>query len=105
MFLSNVAIALVLESDDTRRIRCRGSQSECRVHVVWQNLLPAAETDRIQMQMQLVHEIVREQGMNEVAAAVRYNVFSGFRLQRANGGDDVFANDCRIPPRRLLERS
>ena len=54
--------------------------------------------------MQLVDQVVREQPVHQLAAAVCEDVLATFDLVRANRLHDVVADDRRVSPDRPLER-
>src|SRR5687768_14520336 len=65
--------------------------------------LPARQ--RINQKVELVDEVVLQQGVDELAAAVRYDRPAWLRLQCAYRLDHVVADDRRVAPDRLVERA
>jgi len=74
------------------------------MHPLRQQSLVIPECQRIQEQMQFVDQIAREEGVDEMAAAVRQDVLSGLFLQCTHRLDHVAANDRKVAPRWLLQR-
>jgi hypothetical protein len=96
-------LALVVEPNDAGRIRLRRSQLEGGVNAVGEQSLAAAECEWIEQQVELVHQVVLQEVVNEDAAAVGEDVLSRLRLQRADRLDHVVANDGRVAPGRFFQ--
>jgi hypothetical protein len=96
--------AFVAQPHDATRIRRGRLQPEGGVDAFGQQALPATQRDRIQQEMKVVHEIVLEQGVHELVAAVREDVLAGRGLELPDLVHHVVANDGGVPPDRLLER-
>src|SRR5688572_12497347 len=94
----------VVKSDDAGWIWRGGRQLELLTHAIGEDSLAAAEHQRIDQQVQFVHEVVLEQRVHELTAAIEKDVLARLRLQRAHLVHDVVADDGRVAPDRLLER-
>ena len=60
--------------------------------------------DRVDPQVQLVHEVAFEQPSQQLAAAVDLELTPGLRLELSDRLLDVAVNDVGVLPRRVLER-
>jgi len=74
------------------------------MHPNRQHTLSAPQCQRIHRQVQLVDQVVLEQGVDELAAAVGQNILARLRLQCTHRLDHVVADDRSVAPRWLLER-
>src|SRR5687767_8395783 len=83
------ALTLVVQPHDACRICIRRHQAELRVHVVREDTLAASQRQRVQKKMQLVDQVVLEQRVDELAAAIREDVLARLRFESAYRLDHV----------------
>src|SRR6266540_2792310 len=77
--------ARVAQTDDARRVGRRLREHEPEVDAGRrEHALAGAERQRIDVQVELVHEVVPEQRVNELAAPVGHDGLAGARLERAH---------------------
>src|SRR4051812_43858232 len=79
-FLS-VPLTHVVKTHDTTRIRLRRRQGEGCIHAFGQQSLAASQRYRVEEQVQLVDHVVREKGVDKLAAAVRQDVLPWLCLE------------------------
>jgi len=89
--------ARVVQADHACPVGLRLCESEAPVKAGGrEHALASAERQRKDVQVQLVHEVVLEQRVHELAAAVGQDRLAGGRLERADGSDDVVADDLLL---------
>jgi hypothetical protein len=64
----------VLQRYDTGRVRYGRDKPEIGVNSIRQHALSAAQCDWIDVEVQLIHEAVRDQLVNKLTAAIRDDV-------------------------------
>ena len=95
----------VREQDDARAERARLDQAQVvRVDPVAEQVLAAAQDDRVDEQPVLVDQVVAQQLVDQVRAAVHQQVAARLRLQRPDLGGHVARDDRRVAPVGPLER-
>ena len=67
-------------------------------YAVPEQVLPAAEDHRVEEEPELVDQIVGEQRVDQIGAAVHQQVASGPLFEPSDLGDDVAAEDGGVGP-------
>src|SRR5262245_4108404 len=83
---------LVVNSDNAAGIRGRLLQPEGRVDPFGERALAAAQDQRVEQKMKLVHQVVLEQCVNELVASIREDVLAGRCLELPHRLHDIAAN-------------